>query len=97
MKKLAKQTVGVPSCAYRVRKSHRHLREIDCSSAIVGGPALALNPGANQYTGPTCGIKKFFIAAAVAGNITTTVNKDRRAEPVSSLLLLDVYGKSLGW
>ena len=52
---------------------------------------MALNLGANQYTGPACGTKKCFIAAAAAGNITTTVNKGRRARPMSSLLLLDVY------
>ena len=51
----------------------------------------ALNPGANQYTGPAHGSKKCFIAAAVAGDITTIVNKDRQAGPMSSLLLLDVY------
>ena len=69
---------------------HRNLREIDCSSAIVGGPAAGAESGANQYTGPACGAKKCFIAAAVAGNITTTVNKGRRVRPMS-LLLLDVY------
>ena len=57
----------------------------------MAGRLLALNPGANQYTGPACGAKKCFIAAAAAGNITTTVNKGRHAGPISSLLLLDVY------
>ena len=56
------------------------------------GQPLALNPGANQYTGPSCGTKKCFIAAAVAGDITTIVNKGRWVGPMSSLLLLDVYG-----
>ena len=56
------------------------------------GWLLVLNPGANQYTGPTCGAKKCFIVAAVAGNITTSVNKGRRTGPMSSLLLLDVNG-----
>ena len=51
-----------------------------------------LNQGANQYTGPSCGTKKCFIAAAAAGDITSTVNKGRRAGPMGSLLLLDVYG-----
>ena len=54
-----------------------------------------LNPRANQYTGlagPACGTKKCFIAAAAAGNITTTVNKGRQPRLMSSLLLLDVYG-----
>ena len=37
---------------------HRHLREIDCSLAIVGGSAAALNVGANQYTLPTYSTKK---------------------------------------
>ena len=50
-----------------------------------------LNPGANQYTGPSCAAKKCFIVAAVVGDITTTVNKGRQAGPMSSLLLLDVY------
>ena len=50
-----------------------------------------LNPGANQYTGPA---KKCFIAAAAAGDITTIVNKGRWAGPMSSLLLLDVYGSN---
>ena len=72
--------------------THRHLREIDCSSAIVGGPAAGPESGANQYTCHACGAKKCFIAAAAAGNITTTVNKGRQAGPMSSLLLLDVYG-----
>ena len=56
-----------------------------------------LNPRANQYTGlagPACGTKKCFIAAAAAGNITTTVNKGRWAGPISSPLLLDVYGRT---
>ena len=48
--------------------------------------------GANQYTGPACGAKKCLIAAAAAGDITISVNKGRRAGPMSSLLLLDVYG-----
>ena len=51
-----------------------------------------LNLGANQKTGPSCGAKKCFIAAAAAGDITTTVNKGRQAGPMSGLLLLDVYG-----
>ena len=54
---------------------------------IVGGPAvgwaMALNPGANQYTGPTFSAKACFI---VAGDITTSVNKGRRAGPMSGLL-----------
>ena len=55
------------------------------------GRPLALNLGANQYTGPACGAKKCFIGAAAAGYITTTVNKGRQAGPMSSLLILDVY------
>ena len=68
--------------------SHRHLREIDHSSAIVGGPAaawaVALNLGANQYTGPTFSSKACYM---VAGKITTSVNKGRQAGPMSSLLI----------
>ena len=60
--------------------------------AVVGSQPLALNQGANQNTGHACGAKKCFIATAAAGNITTTVNKGRRARPMSRLLLLDVYG-----
>ena len=56
----------------------------------MAGRPLVLNPGANQYTGPACGTKKCFIAAAASGDITTTVNKGRQAGPMSSLL--DVYG-----
>ena len=56
------------------------------------GQLLGLNLGANQYTGPTYSAKKCFIGAAGAGNITTTVNKGRRAMPMSSLLPSDVYG-----
>ena len=73
-----------------LRGTHRHLREIDCSLAVVGG--LVLNLGANQYTDTACGAKKCFVVAAVAGNITTTVNKGRQAGPMSSLLFLDVFG-----
>ena len=40
--------------------------------------ALALNPGANQYTGAT-------VCFMVVGNITTTVKKGRRAGPMSGL------------
>ena len=52
------------------------------------GQPLALYLGANPYTGPACGANKCFIAA---GYITTTINQGRRAGPMSSLLLLDVY------
>ena len=67
---------------------HRHLREIDCSSPIVGMPAAAwataLNLRANQYTGPKFSTKACFM---VAGDITTSVNKGRRAGPMSDLLI----------
>ena len=57
--------------------------------AIVGGPAaaawaMALNPGTNQYTGLAFSTKACFM---VAGDVTTRVNKDRQARPVSSLLI----------
>ena len=68
---------------------HRYLREIDCSFAIVGGLAAGMNVGANQYTCPTYSVKKCF--SATPGNITTTVNRGRRAGPMSRLLFLDVY------
>ena len=58
---------------------HIHLREIDCSLAVVGGPAASAESGAYQYTGPAYSTKKcFMVAAAVASYITTTVNKGRR-------------------
>ena len=64
---------------------HRHQREIDYSSAIVGGPAtawaMALNPRANQYTGPAFSSKACFM---VAGDITTSVNKGRQAHEQST-------------
>ena len=67
---------------------HRHLRETDRLLAIVGSPtsdwAMALNPGANQYTGPAFSIKACFM---VAGAITTSVNKGRWAVPMSGLLV----------
>ena len=66
---------------------HRHLREIDRSSSIVGGPnaawAMALNTGANQFTDPTFSAKACFI---VAGDLTTIVNKGKRAGPMSGLI-----------
>ena len=55
------------------------------------GQPLVLNAGANQYTHPAYRTKKCFIAAAAAGNITTTVNRDRQAGAMMSLLLLDAY------
>ena len=76
-------SIAVLFCA-----SHRHLKEIDRSSVIVGGPAaawaIALNLGANQYTGPAFSAKACFM---VAGNINTNVNKGRRARPMSGLLI----------
>ena len=67
---------------------HRHLREIHRSLAIVGRQAdawaMALNPGANQYTGTALSAIAGFM---VAGDITTSVNKDRRAGPMSGLLI----------
>ena len=58
---------------------HRHLREIDCSLAVVGGLATGAECGANQYTCHPYGAKKCFIVAAAAGDITTTVNRGRWA------------------
>ena len=47
---------------------------------------LVLNPGANKYTHPACSAKVCFIAATAAGDITTTVNRDRQAGPMSSTM-----------
>ena len=44
---------------------HRHIREIDCSSAIVGGLATAYSHGAESGAAPKCFLM-------VVGNITTT-------------------------
>ena len=56
--------------------------------ALVGGSvavgAMALNLGANQYTGPAFSAKACFM---VAGDITNTVNKGNWAGPMSSLLI----------
>ena len=64
---------------------HRHLRLIDRSLAIVARQdaiqAMALNPGANQYTGPAFSAKACFM---VAGDITTSVKK---GGPMSGLLI----------
>ena len=64
----------------KIGHDHRHLREIYCSLAIVGGLAaawpIALNPRAKQYTYPTFSAKACFM---VAVDITTSVNKGRQA------------------
>ena len=73
---------------------HRQ-REIDCSSAIVGRLAAGAESGGKSIHWPACDAKMCFKAAATAGNITTTVNKVRQAEPMSSLLLLGVYGSNM--
>ena len=68
-------------------QKHRIITEIDCSLAIVArlaaAWAMALNPGTNQYTGPSISAKSCFM---VIGNITTTVNKGRQAKPMSGRL-----------
>ena len=63
--------------------------------AIFVGPATGAESWGKSIHWPACGAKKCFIAAAVAGDITTTVNKGRRARPMSSLLLLDVYARNI--
>ena len=77
---------GTPSLV-ALRHNHEHLRDLDHSSAIVGRPAtawaMALNPGANQYTGPAFRATASFM---VSGDTTTSVNKGRRAGPMSGLL-----------
>ena len=45
---------------------------------------MALNMGANQYTGLAFSAKACFM---VAGNIATTVSKGRQAGPMSGLLI----------
>ena len=66
-----------------MRCLHRHLREIDCSSALVGGPAAgAVSGGQINTLVPHVAPK-----VAAAADITTTVNKGRQAGPMSSLLL----------
>ena len=66
------------------RSHHKHLRGIDRSSAIVAPWAMALNQGPDQYTGPVFSAKACFM---VAGDITTNVNKGRRARPMCGLLI----------
>ena len=44
---------------------------------------MALNTGANQFTDPTFSAKACFI---VAGDLTTIVNKGKRAGPMSGLI-----------
>ena len=43
--------------------------------AIFVGPATGAESWGKSIHWPACGAKKCFIAAAVAGDITTTVNK----------------------
>ena len=62
---------------------HRHLREIDCS--LAGRQlytAMALIPGANQYTGLAYSAIVCFM---LVGDISTTDNKGRQAAPMSGL------------
>ena len=70
---------------------HRQLREIDCSLAVVGKPAAGAESRGKSIHWPA---KKCFIVAAVAGNITTTVNKGKQAGSMSSLLLF-VYALTI--
>ena len=70
--------------------NHRHLRKIDCSAAVVGRLPVGAESGGKSIPWPRMWSQKCFIAAAAAGDITTTVNKGRQAGPMSSLL--DVYG-----
>ena len=65
---------------------------IDCLLAVVGKPAAGAE---SRGKSTTCGAKKCFIGAAVAGNITSTVNKGRQAGPMSSLLLCMNYFQAL--
>ena len=51
---------------------------------------MALNPGANQYTGHAFSTKACFM---VAGDRTTSVNKGKRAGPMSDLHIW----MSMGW
>ena len=55
--------------------------------------AMALNPGANHNTNPTYSTKVCFMAV---GNITSTANKGKRAEPMSDLFLyMSMCGQTL--
>ena len=57
---------------------HRHLREIDCSLAVVVGLTTGAECGGkSKHVAP----KKCFIVAVAAGDITTPVNEGRRARP----------------
>ena len=68
--------------------NHRHLVEIGRSLAIVGVRAAALGnctePGGKSIHWPTFSAKACFM---VAGNIITSINKGRRATPMSGLLM----------
>ena len=67
---------------------HRHIKETDCSLAIVGGPAAACCHGAAfrayHHTGPTYIAKACYTAV---GNIASTVNIGRQAGRMSGQLL----------
>ena len=74
---------------------HRHLREIDCSLAVVGRPAAEC--GGKSIHLPTYSAKKCFIAAAPAGGITTIVNKGRQVRPMKSTSLWCLSVPPLKW
>ena len=52
--------------------------------------SVALNPGANQYTGPVFSAKACFM---VAGDITTSINKARWTGPMNGLLIYMSMGQ----
>ena len=57
----------------------------------MAGQPLGTESEDKSILSPAYSAKVCFIAAAVAGDITTTVNRGRQARPMSNLLLLDVY------
>ena len=57
--------------------------------AVVGGLAVGTECRVKSIHMPCMWCQMCFIAAA--GDITNTLNNDRRAGPMSSLLVLDVY------
>ena len=77
----------------KTRQDHRHLREIDCSLAIVGGTATAYSHDTESrgksIHWPRIQLQSVFL---VVGSITTTVNKDRGQANERSITL-DVYGQ----
>ena len=62
---------------------HRYLRKIDCSLAVVGGPATAYSHGKSMHW-PSIKCQSVFMGV---GDTTTTVNNLKQADNEQSMSL----------